>query len=213
MIKVNYGPTAKKIVKTFTYDRVFGMYSTQEEVFESMVLPIVDETLAGFNCTIFAYGQTGTGKTHTMEGDIYCPENAGIVPRSVKAILEKLESTGSEFTIRVSFLELYNEELQDLLASDITSGSEEKGRLRLCEDAKKGVVCQNLEEITVLSVNDIFEILQRGIRQRQTAATLCNKNSSRSHSIFTMKIMIKETNVEGEEIVRHGQLNLVDLAG
>ena len=112
MIKVNYGPTAKKIMKTFTYDRVFGMYSTQEEVFESMVLPIVDETLAGFNCTIFAYGQTGTGKTHTMEGDIYCPENAGIVPRSVKAILEKLESTGSEFTIRVSFLELYNEELQ-----------------------------------------------------------------------------------------------------
>jgi kinesin family member 11 len=218
MIKINYGPVAKKVIKTFTFDRVFGMYSTQEELFQTMVLPIVDETLTGFNCTIFAYGQTGTGKTHTMEGDIFCPENAGIVPRSVKAILEKLESTGSEFTIRVSFLELYNEELQDLLASDITSSTssapgDDKGRLRLCEDAKKGVICQNLEEITVLSVNDIFEILQRGIRQRQTAETLCNKNSSRSHTIFTMKIMIKETNVEGEEIVRHGQLNLVDLAG
>jgi kinesin family member 11 len=74
-------------------------------------------------------------------------------------------------------------------------------------------VCQNLEEITVLNANDIFEILQRGILQRQTAETLCNKNSSRSHSIFTMKIMIKECNVEGEEVVRHGQLNLVDLAG
>lgn len=74
-------------------------------------------------------------------------------------------------------------------------------------------MCQNLEEITVLSVGDIFEILQRGIQQRQTAATLCNKNSSRSHSIFTMKIMIKECNVEGEEVIRHGQLNLVDLAG
>lgn len=78
---------------------------------------------------------------------------------------------------------------------------------------KKGVVCQNLEEITVLNVGDIFDILQRGIQQRQTAATLCNKNSSRSHSIFTMKIMIKECNVEGEEVIRHGQLNLVDLAG
>ncbi len=78
---------------------------------------------------------------------------------------------------------------------------------------KKGVVCQNLEEIAVLNANDIFEILQRGIQQRQTAETLCNKNSSRSHSIFTMKIMIKEYNVEGEEVVRHGQLNLVDLAG
>jgi kinesin family member 11 len=218
LIKLNYGPVAKKVQKTFHFDRVFGMYSTQEEVFQTMVLPIVDETLTGFNCTIFAYGQTGTGKTHTMEGDIFCPENAGIVPRSIKAILEKLEATGSEFTIRVSFLELYNEELQDLLATDqsgsgSSSNPDDKGRLRLCEDAKKGVVCQNLEEITVLSVNDIFEILQRGIRQRQTAETLCNKNSSRSHTIFTMKIMIKETNVEGEEVVRHGQLNLVDLAG
>lgn len=111
-IKVNYGPMAKKIQKTFSFDKVFGMYSTQSEVFHSMALPIVEETLAGFNCTIFAYGQTGTGKTHTMEGDIHCEENAGVIPRSVRAILEKLESTGAEFTIRVSFLELYNEELQ-----------------------------------------------------------------------------------------------------
>ena len=184
------------------------MYSTQEEVFESVVRPIVQEALEGFNCTIFAYGQTGTGKTHTMEGDIHSEENAGIVPRSVKAILEQLEASGSEFTIRVSFLELYNEELQDLLVP----GSSDK-KLKLCEDVKKGVVCQNLEEITVLNVNDIFEILQRGIQQRQTAATLCNKNSSRSHSIFTLKIMIKETSVDGEEVVRNGQLNLVDLAG
>jgi kinesin family protein 11 len=86
-------------------------------------------------------------------------------------------------------------------------------KLKLCEDVKRGVVCQNLEEITVLNVDDIFEILERGIQQRQTAATLCNKNSSRSHTIFTMKIMIKESNVDGEEVVRHGQLNLVDLAG
>lgn len=205
---------AKKISKVFSFDKVFGMYSTQEEVFQSMVLPIVEETLAGFNCTIFAYGQTGTGKTHTMEGDIHCEDNAGVIPRAVRSILEKLESTGSEFTIRVSFLELYNEELQDLLAIDSTApGSTDDKRLRLCEDAKKGVVCQNLEEITVLNVQHIFEILQKGIKQRQTAATLCNKNSSRSHSIFTLKIMIKETNVEGEEVVRHGQLNLVDLAG
>ena len=75
------------------------------------------------------------------------------------------------------------------------------------------MVCQNLEEITVLNTTQIFEILARGIKERQTAATLMNKNSSRSHSIFTLKIMIKETNVEGEEVLRHGQLNLVDLAG
>ena len=134
-------------------------------------------------------------------------EHAGIVPRSVRAIFEQLESTGVEFTVRVSFLELYNEELKDLLAEDKTK------QLRLCEDVKKGVVCQNLEEFSVLNTEAIFEIIQRGIKERATAATLCNKNSSRSHSIFTMKIMIKECNVEGEEVVRHGQLNLVDLAG
>lgn len=105
-INVAYGPVGKKISKSFQFDKVFGMYSTQDEVFDQIVRPIVDETLAGFNCTIFAYGQTGTGKTHTMEGDIQSEENAGIVPRSVKAILEQLESSGAEFTIRVSFLEL-----------------------------------------------------------------------------------------------------------
>ena len=111
------------------------------------------------------------------------------------------------FISSVSITSSDNEELQDLLN---TSGDK---KLKLCEDIKRGVICQNLEEITVLNANDIFEILQKGILQRQTAETLCNKTSSRSHSIFTMKIMIKECNVEGEEVVRHGQLNLVDLAG
>lgn len=109
--------------------------------------------------------------------------------------------------LTISHLLSDNEELADLLN---TSGDR---KLKLCEDVKKGVVCQNLEEIAVLNANDIFEILQRGIQQRATAATLCNKNSSRSHSIFTMKIMIKEYSIDGEEVVRHGQLNLVDLAG
>lgn len=247
-VKISYGQAGMKTTKSYNFDKVFGVYSRQEEVYESMVRPIVDEVLEGFNCTIFAYGQTGTGKTHTMEGDINSEEQAGIVPRSVRGILQSLENSDSEFTIRVSFLELCkcssllffflpccvksirenfffaffkvfalplqffiylldNEELQDLL-----NISGEK-KLKLCEDVKKGVVCQNLEEITVLNEKDIFEILARGIQQRQTAATLCNKNSSRSHSIFTMKIMIKECNVEGEEVIRHGQLNLVDLAG
>ena len=106
LVKVAYGPTGKKITKSYVFDKVFGAYSRQEEVFNSIVKPIVDEALAGFNCTIFAYGQTGTGKTHTMEGDIYSEEDAGIVPRSVKQILEILEGSGTEFTIRVSFLEL-----------------------------------------------------------------------------------------------------------
>ena len=131
-----------------------------------------------------------------------------------------------------------NEELLDLLAT----GPEKK--LKLYEDIKKGVVCQNLLEILVTSASDIFDVLQKGecvvllifflsrtfhrcdnrseldvfpsllaMTRRQTAATLMNKNSSRSHSIFTMKIMMKESNADGEEVVKNGQLNLVDLAG
>ena len=127
-VNVAYGPAGKKQSKTFNFDKVFGCYSTQEEVFRQMVQPLVQETVAGFNCTVFAYGQTGTGKTHTMEGDISSEEHAGIVPRAVKAIFEQLEQSKVEFTIRVSFLELYNEELADLLTP---SNSEKK--LKLCE--------------------------------------------------------------------------------
>jgi kinesin family protein 11 len=101
-----------------------------------------------------------------------------------------------------------NEELQDLLT---TTGGEKK--LKLMEDPKKGVVCQNLEEIAVLSVKDIFDILKRGVHQRTVSATMHNKTPSRSHTIFTMKIMITESNGDGDDLVRHGQLNLVDLAG
>jgi len=216
-VKACYGAPGKKMDKSYTFDKVFGTYSTQADVFNGVVSPIVQEVLQGFNCTIFAYGQTGTGKTHTMQGVINSEEDAGIVPRAVKAILEQLEAGEAEFTIRVSFLELYNEELQDLLSTNPVSKSsaDEKSKLKLCEDSKKGgsVVCQGLEEITVLTVKDIMEILERGIQQRQTAETLCNKNSSRSHSIFTLKINIREYNAEGEEVVRLGQLNLVDLAG
>ena len=209
-VDVSYGASTKKQSKTYSFDKVFGAYSTQEEVFEALVSPIIQECLAGYNSTIFCYGQTGTGKTHTMEGDIHHEELAGIVPRSIRAIFETLTNGGAEFTVRVSFLELYNEELQDLLT---VGGANENKKLKLMEVEKKGVIVQNLEEVTVLSSNDIFEILARGIQQRATAATNMNKNSSRSHSIFTMKIMIKECNVDGEEVVRHGQLNLVDLAG
>ena len=72
--------------KTFSFDKVFGQYSTQREVFNSMVAPVVDEVMQGFNCTVFAYGQTGTGKTHTMEGNVTDPEQMGIIPRSFKHI-------------------------------------------------------------------------------------------------------------------------------
>ncbi|CAM9901812.1 unnamed protein product [Scytosiphon promiscuus] len=199
----------KKLDRTYQYDHVFGPFASQEEVFVSTVEPIVREMLQqGFSTTVFAYGQTGTGKTHTMEGDITSPENMGVIPRSVHAIFNYLDGISADYTVRTSFLELYNEELADLLAD-----ANSKSKVVLREDTKRGVVCCGLEEVQVLTAKDIFNILGKGIQQRKTAQTLMNKNSSRSHSIFTLKIMIKECMPDGQEVMRNGQLNLVDLAG
>eukprot|EP00903_Cladosiphon_okamuranus_P005834 g5775.t1 len=198
----------KKLDRTYQYDHVFGPFASQEEVFTSTVEPIVKEMLQGFSTTVFAYGQTGTGKTHTMEGDITSHENMGVIPRSVHAIFDYLDGISADYTVRTSFLELYNEELADLLAD-----SNSKSKVVLREDSKRGVVCCGLEEVQVLTAKDIFNILGKGIQQRKTAETLMNKNSSRSHSIFTLKIMIKECMPDGQEVMRNGQLNLVDLAG
>ncbi|KAG1688313.1 hypothetical protein DVH05_003746 [Phytophthora capsici] len=195
--------------KTYTFDRVFGQYSTQKDVFTSVVRPAVDESLAGYNCTVFAYGQTGTGKTYTMQGDLSPgSETAGIIPRSVRYIFDALEASGEEFSVRVSFLQLYNEELKDLLDPDADK------KLRLMEDTKRGgIYCMNLLEVTATTAKHVYELVNTGVKNRITSETLMNENSSRSHSIFTIRIHSKEHNAAGEDLLRVGQLNLVDLAG
>lgn len=195
--------------KTYTFDSVFGQYSTQRDVFTSVVRPAVDEALAGYNCTVFAYGQTGTGKTYTMQGDLSpTSETAGIIPRSVHCIFDSLEASGEEFSVRVSFLQLYNEELKDLLDPDTEK------KLRLMEDTKKGgIYCMNLLEVTATTAKHVYELVNTGVNNRITSETLMNENSSRSHSIFTIRIHSKEHNAAGEDLLRVGQLNLVDLAG
>eukprot|EP01112_Ceratiomyxa_fruticulosa_P016131 TRINITY_DN4840_c0_g2_i1.p1 TRINITY_DN4840_c0_g2~~TRINITY_DN4840_c0_g2_i1.p1 ORF type:complete len:1103 (+),score=300.04 TRINITY_DN4840_c0_g2_i1:27-3311(+) len=205
--------------KTFTFDTVYGTNSTQKEVFDNTVVPIVDEVLKGFNCTIFCYGQTGTGKTYTMEGDSCSIEHAGIIPRSIHYIFDALERSSSEYTVRVSHLELYNEELHDLLSS-------ESKTLRIYEDmgttngpnnsnpnTKRALMVNNLEEVNVSTAQAIFNILDKSTRKRMTAETLMNKQSSRSHCVFTIIIHTKEVTIEGEDLLKVGKLNLVDLAG
>nr|XP_054765646.1 kinesin-like protein KIF11 [Lytechinus pictus] len=204
--------------KTFSFDKVFGPKAPQIEVYKSVCEPILDEVLMGYNCTVFAYGQTGTGKTFTMEGertpdpDLSWEQDplAGIIPRAMHQIFEKMVGTDVEFSVRVSYLELYNEELFDLLSSQ-----EDTQRLRIFEDsARKGsVVIQGLEEVTVHNKNEVYAILEKGAAKRQTAATLMNAHSSRSHSVFSVTIHIKENSIEGEELLKTGKLNLVDLAG
>ncbi|KAL0964513.1 hypothetical protein UPYG_G00324880 [Umbra pygmaea] len=205
--------------KTYTFDMVFGAAAKQIEVYKSVICPILDEVISGYNCTVFAYGQTGTGKTFTMEGERSPNEEftweedplAGIIPRTLHQIFEKLSDSGTEFSVKVSLLEIYNEELFDLLSPspDVTE------RLQLFDDPrnKRGVIIKGLEEITVHNKNEVYQILERGSAKRKTASTLMNAYSSRSHSVFSVTIHMKEITVDGEELVKIGKLNLVDLAG
>ncbi|KAL2629027.1 hypothetical protein R1flu_013713 [Riccia fluitans] len=213
---------SKQIDRTFTFDKVFGPSSQQKDLYDQAVVPIVHEVLDGFNCTIFAYGQTGTGKTYTMEGggrkakNGELPPEAGVIPRAVQQIFDTLESQHAEYSVKVTFLELYNEEITDLLApEEFTKVMDEKirNKLALMEDGKGGVLVRGLEEEIVTSANEIYNLLDRGSAKRRTAETLLNKQSSRSHSIFSITIHIKEATPEGEELIKCGKLNLVDLAG
>ncbi|XP_028324559.1 kinesin-like protein KIF11 isoform X2 [Gouania willdenowi] len=208
-----------KARKTYTFDMVFGPAAKQIEVYRSVLCPILDEVILGYNCTVFAYGQTGTGKTFTMEGERTQDEHftweedplAGIIPRTLHQIFEKLSDSGTEFSVKVSLLEIYNEELFDLL-SPTEDASE---RLQLFDDPrnKRGVVVRGLEEVVVHNKDEVYQILERGAAKRRTAYTLMNAYSSRSHSVFSVTIHMKEITVEGEELVKIGKLNLVDLAG
>ncbi|RLU25689.1 hypothetical protein DMN91_001846 [Ooceraea biroi] len=204
--------------KKFTFDKVFGPTSKQIDVYKAVVSPLLEEVLAGYNCTVFAYGQTGTGKTFTMEGVSNDPTlhwqsdtTAGIIPRALSHLFDELRLLEvQEYTVRVSFLELYNEELFDLL-----SPNDDASKIRLYEDAtrKGAVIIHGLEEVTVHNKNEVYKILEKGSERRQTAATLMNAHSSRSHTVFSITIHIKENNVDGEELLKTGKLNLVDLAG
>ncbi|CAL4903139.1 unnamed protein product [Urochloa decumbens] len=214
----------KQIDRTFAFDKVFGPSSKQKDLFEQSISPIVNEVLEGYNCTIFAYGQTGTGKTYTMEGggtrkvkNGELPTDAGVIPRAVRQIFDILEAQCAEYSMKVTFLELYNEEITDLLAAEepkfpVTEDKTKKP-IALMEDGKGFVFVRGLEEEVVYSASEIYKILDKGSAKRRTAETLLNKQSSRSHSIFSITIHIKELTHEGEEMIKIGKLNLVDLAG
>lgn len=204
-------------MKKFTFDKTFGQESLQVDVYQSVVAPMIQEVLAGYNCTVFAYGQTGTGKTYTMIGDEHledktsCEEDnmAGIIPRALNHLFDELRLLELEFSMRVSYLELYNEELCDLLSTDDVT------KIRIYDDAaKKGsVIIQGLEEITVHNKSDVYKLLATGQERRKTATTLMNAQSSRSHTVFSILVHIKENGTDGEEMLKIGKLNLVDLAG
>ncbi|XP_059305688.1 kinesin-like protein KIN-5D isoform X3 [Lycium ferocissimum] len=212
----------KQINKTFLFDKVCGPSSQQKDFYDQSVAPLVSEALEGYTCTIFAYGQTGTGKTYTMEGEAIKEKNgefhknAGVIPRAVQEIFDVLESQKAEYTMKVAYIEIYNEDITDLLSLDEESKSiDEKPRkpLALMEDGKGAVFIRGLEEVTVSTADEIYKILEKGSANKHTAETLLNKQSNRSHSIFSITLHVKECTHEGLELIKCGKLNLVDLAG
>ncbi|XP_034531581.1 kinesin-like protein KIF15-A [Notolabrus celidotus] len=201
--------------RTFTYDHVADMDTSQDSVFSSVAKNIVESCVNGYNGTIFAYGQTGSGKTFTMLGpselDNFTDELRGVIPRSFEYLFflinREVEKSGQSksFLCKCSFIEIYNEQIYDLL--DTASAS-----LFVRENIKKGVFVDGAVEKFVKSAAEAYQVLSMGWRNRRVASTSMNRESSRSHAVFTMTLESKESINEVVNI-RMSQLNLVDLAG
>ncbi|CAE6996136.1 hypothetical protein CFE70_000245 [Pyrenophora teres f. teres 0-1] len=197
---------SKEAAGAFTFDRVFDMASRQVDVFDYSIRPTVDDILNGYNGTVFAYGQTGAGKSYTMMGsDMDDEHGKGVIPRIVQQIFASILASPSniEYTVRVSYMEIYMERIRDLLMP-------QNDNLPVHEEKNRGVYVKGLLEVYVSSEEEVYEVLRRGGSARAVSATNMNAESSRSHSIFV--VTVNQKNVETGSM-KSGQLFLVDLAG
>ncbi|KAK1423909.1 hypothetical protein QVD17_19220 [Tagetes erecta] len=197
LVRNEYNP-----LTSYAFDRVFGPSAVTQEVYEVAARPVVKSAMEGVNGTVFAYGVTSSGKTHTMHGDHHSP---GIIPLAIKDVFSIIQDTpGREFLLRVSYLEIYNEVINDLL--DPTAQN-----LRIREDAQ-GTYVEGIKEEVVLSPGHALSFIAAGEEHRHVGSNNFNLLSSRSHTIFTLMI---ESSAHGDEYdgVVFSQLNLIDLAG
>lgn len=194
-----------KPAQRFQFDHVFNESSTQQSVFEQVAAPMVKELLHGYNSTIFAYGQTSSGKTYTMTGDDLngvssSSSSAGIIPRTATALFGSIDADPAhEYSVSVSFVEIYMEKVRDLLD---TTGSKDNLAIRI--DPLGGFYVQGMEELSVMSSEDIMRVIREGSRNRTVAATMMNESSSRSHSIFT--ITLRKVNKEKADKAVKGRM-------
>ncbi|KAJ1520884.1 hypothetical protein ONE63_003967 [Megalurothrips usitatus] len=207
------GPWRSGSARMFTFDSVYDWDSSQDDLYENTVRPLVFSVLDGYNGTIFAYGQTGTGKTYTMLGSQeqgqqqQASRERGIASKCFEDVFRHIGYTSdhTSYVVRASYLEIYQEETRDLLAAD-------EGRrppaLPLGEDAARGVYVKGLRSVVCKNIKAIERVMRTGNLNRATAATNMNEHSSRSHAIFQVTVEMKV-----RPGVRVGKLNLVDLAG
>uniref|UniRef100_A0A8C0CY42 Centromere-associated protein E n=1 Tax=Balaenoptera musculus TaxID=9771 RepID=A0A8C0CY42_BALMU len=194
--------------KSFNFDRVFHSNETTKNVYEEIAVPIIDSAIQGYNGTIFAYGQTASGKTYTMLGS---QDYLGVIPRAIHDIFQKIKKfPDREFLLRVSYMEIYNETITDLLC-----GTEKMKPLIIREDFNRNVYVADLTEEVVYTSEMALKWITKGEKNRHYGITKMNQRSSRSHTIFRMILESREkgepSNFEGSVKVSH--LNLVDLAG
>ncbi|KAG3251914.1 hypothetical protein PI124_g3469 [Phytophthora idaei] len=217
----NRGPQQLIVGKdrAFTFDNVLGVTSSQTETYRLCVAPLVQGFLDGYNATVLAYGQTGTGKTHTMAGSGFDArgrekngELQGIIPRVIKAVFKKLQQEDggdnqrrSDYTLRVEYVEIYNEELRDLLHPETTSK-----QLAIREDGEGNIVIAGVKSEPADSKEAVFRHLVVGGASRVTGSTLMNEHSSRSHAIFSLLLEQRDL-TSGTR--RFSKFHLVDLAG
>ena len=216
-------------VRSFTFDYSYGTETGQLSIFQQTAQPIVESVMGGYNGTIFAYGQTGTGKTHTMEGVVDNSELRGLMPNTFHYVFDKVSAAPAcvKFLVRASFLEVYLDDVFDLLAK------EGRRKVDIKESKEKGVYVKDLSEYSVNSVADMMKVLKAGTKQRRVGATKMNEGSSRSHSILTITVETSEmlplpsttpTSVSSptsaappaavdKVTYKVGKLHLVDLAG
>ncbi|XVE95776.1 hypothetical protein REPUB_Repub02eG0129000 [Reevesia pubescens] len=197
----------------FEFDRIFGEDCKTVEVYEARTKEIVAAAVSGFNGTVFAYGQTNSGKTHTMRGSAAEP---GVIPLAVHSLFDIIQQVvDREFLLRMSYMEIYNEEINDLLAP-------EHRKLQIHESIERGIYVAGLREEIVASPQQVLDLMEFGESHRHIGETNMNLHSSRSHTIFRMIIESRDRTEDGDgdgdtvsscDAVRVSVLNLVDLAG
>ncbi|KIW19077.1 hypothetical protein PV08_03369 [Exophiala spinifera] len=201
-------PSGKRVKdQTFGFDRIFDENASQGEVYESTTRPLLDSVLDGYNATVFAYGATGCGKTHTITGTVQEP---GIIFLTMQELFERVSELSSEKVtdISLSYLEIYNETIRDLLVPSTV-----RGGLMLREDANQAVSVAGLSSHHPQNVQEVMDMIMRGNEMRTMSPTEANATSSRSHAVLQINVAQKDKNAGIEEPHTMATLSIIDLAG
>jgi kinesin family protein 18/19 len=203
-------PQGKRVKdQTFGFDRVFDENTTQADVYEATTRSLLDSVLDGFNATVFAYGATGCGKTHTITGTAQQP---GIIFMTMQELFEKVEELKEtkEVEVSLSYLEIYNENIRDLLNPDMATA---KQGLMLREDSNQAVSVAGLSSHKPHNVQEVMDMVIQGNAQRTQSPTAANATSSRSHAVLQVNVSSKDRNTDVNEPVTFATLSIIDLAG